>query len=99
MSRVTHLQFTAKQVYPPSGPNDRHPHQTRIVQDEELGGVISAQLFGHVHKDEIRILPQAPKGAGHDVMWILVFGVLEKTNENWWNMLMHGFENEIRWQG
>ena len=36
----------------------------QIVQDEELGGVISAQLFGHVHKDEIRILPQAPKGAG-----------------------------------
>ncbi|CAJ1404794.1 unnamed protein product [Effrenium voratum] len=35
-----------------------------IVQDEVLGAVIAAQLFGHVHKDEIRLLPKPPKGAG-----------------------------------
>ena len=36
----------------------------RIVQDPVLGSIVSAQLFGHVHKDEIRILPKAPRGAG-----------------------------------
>lgn len=35
-----------------------------IVQDPVLGSIVSAQLFGHVHKDEIRILPKAPRGAG-----------------------------------
>jgi len=35
-----------------------------IVQDPILGAVIKAQLFGHVHADEVRILPQAPMGAG-----------------------------------
>jgi len=36
----------------------------RIVQDKLLGSVIAAQLFGHVHKDEFRILPDPPEGAG-----------------------------------
>lgn len=27
-------------------------------------GVIAAQLFGHVHKDEIRLLPHPVRGAG-----------------------------------
>eukprot|EP00434_Breviolum_minutum_P021963 symbB.v1.2.019388.t1/scaffold1572.1/size111004/4 len=44
------------------------PHFVReylsIVQDEVMGSVVAAQLFGHVHKDEIRILPNAPRGAG-----------------------------------
>eukprot|EP00929_Paragymnodinium_shiwhaense_P068381 TRINITY_DN34379_c0_g1_i1.p1 TRINITY_DN34379_c0_g1~~TRINITY_DN34379_c0_g1_i1.p1 ORF type:complete len:447 (-),score=100.82 TRINITY_DN34379_c0_g1_i1:379-1719(-) len=35
-----------------------------IVQDKQLGGVVAAQLFGHVHKDEFRLLPNAPTGAG-----------------------------------
>ncbi|CAE6924166.1 sgmD [Symbiodinium sp. CCMP2456] len=35
-----------------------------IVQDSLLGSVIAAQLFGHVHKDEFRILPNPPPGAG-----------------------------------
>ncbi|CAK9113488.1 unnamed protein product [Durusdinium trenchii] len=35
-----------------------------IVQDEVLGSVIAAQLFGHVHKDEIRLLPHPVRGAG-----------------------------------
>ena len=35
-----------------------------IVQDQILGSVIAAQLFGHVHKDEFRILPNPPPGAG-----------------------------------
>lgn len=45
-----------------------HPHFVEeylsIVQDEVMGSVIAAQLFGHVHKDEIRTLPKAPPGAG-----------------------------------
>ena len=35
-----------------------------IVQDPQLGPAIAAQLFGHVHKDEIRVLPDPPPGAG-----------------------------------
>jgi len=35
-----------------------------IVQDVDLGHVIAAQLFGHVHKDEFRLLPNPPPGAG-----------------------------------
>ena len=35
-----------------------------IVQDRLLGSVIAAQLFGHVHKDGFRILPDPPPGAG-----------------------------------
>ncbi|CAJ1399504.1 unnamed protein product [Effrenium voratum] len=35
-----------------------------IVQDPELGSVIAAQLFGHVHKEEIRLLPDPPPNAG-----------------------------------
>lgn len=35
-----------------------------IVQDEVMGSVIAAQFFGHVHKDEIRILLNPPPGAG-----------------------------------
>eukprot|EP00929_Paragymnodinium_shiwhaense_P015895 TRINITY_DN12399_c1_g1_i1.p1 TRINITY_DN12399_c1_g1~~TRINITY_DN12399_c1_g1_i1.p1 ORF type:complete len:607 (+),score=96.14 TRINITY_DN12399_c1_g1_i1:37-1857(+) len=35
-----------------------------IVQDKELASTIAAQLFAHVHKDEIRLLPDAPEGAG-----------------------------------
>ncbi len=45
-----------------------HPHFVQeylsIVQDEVMGSVIAAQLFGHVHKDEIRTLPKPPPGAG-----------------------------------
>lgn len=35
-----------------------------IVQDSTLGAAIAAQVFGHVHKDELRILPNPPPGAG-----------------------------------
>ena len=35
-----------------------------IVQDSVLGVAIAAQVFGHVHKDELRILPNPPPGAG-----------------------------------
>ena len=35
-----------------------------IVQDRLLGSTIAAQLFGHVHKDEFRLLPDPPPGAG-----------------------------------
>jgi len=35
-----------------------------IVQDPILGKAIAAQLFGHNHKDEFRLLPAAPDGAG-----------------------------------
>ena len=46
------------------GESDRVPtaRYLDIVQDEVLGAVIAAQLFGHVHKDEIRLLPKPPKG-------------------------------------
>ncbi|CAJ1462380.1 unnamed protein product [Effrenium voratum] len=29
-----------------------------------MGSVIAAQLFGHVHRDEVRLLPNPPPGAG-----------------------------------
>ncbi|CAE7191583.1 sgmD [Symbiodinium natans] len=35
-----------------------------IVQDPVLGPAIAAQLFGHLHKDEFRVLPNPPPGAG-----------------------------------
>ncbi|CAK9010461.1 unnamed protein product [Durusdinium trenchii] len=35
-----------------------------IVQDPVLGPWIAAQLFGHVHKDELRLLPEPPASAG-----------------------------------
>ncbi|CAK0867046.1 unnamed protein product [Prorocentrum cordatum] len=35
-----------------------------IVQDPVLGPRVAAQLFGHVHKEELRVLPNAPVGAG-----------------------------------
>jgi len=35
-----------------------------IVQDPLVGPVVAAQLFGHTHKEEFRILPNAPAGAG-----------------------------------
>lgn len=35
-----------------------------IVQDEFLGPVIAAQLFGHVHADEFRVLPNPAVGTG-----------------------------------
>mmetsp|Transcript_67023 Transcript_67023/g.174465 ORF Transcript_67023/g.174465 Transcript_67023/m.174465 type:complete len:587 (+) Transcript_67023:84-1844(+) len=35
-----------------------------IVQDPTLGPAVAAQLFGHVHKEEFRLLPNAPRGAG-----------------------------------
>jgi len=35
-----------------------------IVQDPVLGPTVAAQFFGHVHKEEFRILPNAPPGAG-----------------------------------
>mmetsp|Transcript_104612 Transcript_104612/g.326258 ORF Transcript_104612/g.326258 Transcript_104612/m.326258 type:complete len:578 (+) Transcript_104612:82-1815(+) len=35
-----------------------------VVQDPVLGNVIAAQLFGHVHADEFRVLPRAPAQAG-----------------------------------
>jgi len=35
-----------------------------LVQDPVLGNIIAAQLFGHVHADEFRLLPNAPAGAG-----------------------------------
>jgi len=35
-----------------------------LVQDKQLSGTIVAQLFGHVHKEEIRILPDAPSDTG-----------------------------------
>lgn len=35
-----------------------------IVQDEVLGSAIAAQLFGHVHKEEFRVLPKTPAGGG-----------------------------------
>jgi len=36
----------------------------KLVQDSKLAKVIAAQLFGHVHADEFRLLPNAPPGAG-----------------------------------
>jgi len=45
-----------------------HPQYLRayrsIVQDAVLGRFIAAQLFGHCHTDEFRLLPDAPEGAG-----------------------------------
>ena len=35
-----------------------------LVQDPALGPTVAAQLFGHVHKDEVRVLPNPPPGAG-----------------------------------
>jgi len=35
-----------------------------LVEDPLLGSAIAAQLFGHVHADEFRVLPHAPPGAG-----------------------------------
>lgn len=35
-----------------------------IVQDPNLGKFVAAQLFGHCHTDEFRLLPNAPDGAG-----------------------------------
>lgn len=35
-----------------------------IVRDPSLGSCIAAQLFGHVHTDEFRVVPGAPPGLG-----------------------------------
>merc|ERR1712232_1051897 len=36
----------------------------QIVQNKELASTIAAQFFGHLHKEEFRLLPDAPAGAG-----------------------------------
>lgn len=50
-----------------------------IVQDPALGAVVAAQLFGHVHKDEIRLLPTIPSGAGP----MLLSGSISPVYYNW----------------
>jgi len=36
----------------------------RLISDPVLGAAVAAQLFGHVHADEIRWLPEAPETMG-----------------------------------
>jgi sphingomyelin phosphodiesterase acid-like 3 len=49
-----------------------------LVQDPELGAVVAAQLFGHLHADEFRLLPQPPAGSGP----ILLTGALSPIYDN-----------------
>ena len=49
-----------------------------IVQNEALGSVISAQVFGHVHADEFRLLPNPARGTGP----ILLSGALSPVYHN-----------------
>merc|ERR1712232_400959 len=49
-----------------------------LVEDPKLGGCIAAQLFGHVHAEEIRVLPRAPPGAGP----VLLMGAISPIFHN-----------------
>ena len=51
----------------------------RVVQDEAYGGTIAAQLFGHVHADEIRLLPESPTKESHP---ILLSGAISPVYQN-----------------
>eukprot|EP00931_Biecheleriopsis_adriatica_P109881 TRINITY_DN84149_c0_g1_i1.p1 TRINITY_DN84149_c0_g1~~TRINITY_DN84149_c0_g1_i1.p1 ORF type:complete len:592 (-),score=58.58 TRINITY_DN84149_c0_g1_i1:148-1659(-) len=35
-----------------------------ILEQPELGGTVAAQLFGHTHSDEFRLMPRAPEKMG-----------------------------------
>ena len=100
MSRVTHPS-----VYLPNR-FIHHPDQTIAIRTKRGSfkmrnwavwsrhnslAMCTRMRFGFCHK-----LPRV-----QDMMWCGYWCLVcsKKTNENWWNMLMHGFENEIRWQG
>jgi len=50
-----------------------------IIQNPTLGAVIRAQLFGHVHADEFRVLPEAPPTAGPMLLTGAVSPVFESN--------------------
>jgi len=50
-----------------------------IVQDPVLGPTVAAQIFGHVHKEEFRLLPNAPAGAGPILLTAAISPIYENN--------------------